>query len=854
MIRPNKSLFLISAGALCLAFSSALAQVPGRTKLNAFSKQKAAELVNQMSLEEKVNLIEMDNKAIERLKIPAHHWWNEALHGVARRGKATQFPVPLCMASTWNPELIGTMAEAISSEARALHHADSDADKSKIYHGLTIWSPVVNMARDPRWGRTEETYGEDPFLTSCMGVGFVKGIQGDHPDYLKAAATVKHFVANNTEYNRLSTRPDISQPMLRDYYLKAFHATITEAKAESIMSAYNGINGIPCSVNKWLLTDLLRDEWGFEGTVVTDVNVPRWLLQKHKYYETGPEAAAGMIKAGVDLYSGKERAWTMQAVEAGLLDERELDRAVTRSLATRIKLGLLREEENPYATIPQSIVGSEKHLKIARQIAREGMILLKNEKGVLPATPGTYQRIVLAGPYASVAPLGGYSGIATQPAVTPAMGFHAIADGYEIENPSGGKWSIVPESNLHIPDDETTQGVQGLYFSNQKLKGEPSQGRIDKSINFEWKKPIGHVDPMIPQPAFSVRWTGVLTPNRTGNHLFSIEAVSGARVWINDQRILNIWSNKAEGKAISKPILLTQGQPVNLRVEYYDKASSMGQGDASQEIGVKLSWLEPAQATKKSDPEKDLLVYVGGITHEMASESHDIKALAFPEDQLEEIAGLAEKYPNMVVVVNGGTAVPMGKVRALVPAVLLQWFPGQEGGNALAEIITGKVNPSGRLPLTIYSDVQQLPDFDDYDISKGRTYMYATHNVDYPFGFGLSYTSFKYDTLRIRKTGGTIAASVDISNVGARDGGEVVQLYVKNMELPVAQPLKQLRAFKRISVPASSTRTAKLEFPVAALARWDESKREYTVNPGTYKIMVGASSADIRVSAEVEVP
>jgi len=444
----NTIRFSVSACLLFSVVSFGVADGARRTKLNATARQRAAALVGQMSLEEKVELIEMNNGAIDRLNIPAHHWWNEALHGVARRGKATQFPVPLCMASTWNPELIGTMADAISTEARALHHADSAADKSKIYHGLTIWSPVVNMARDPRWGRTEETYGEDPFLTGRMGVAFVKGIQGDHPDYLKAAATVKHFVANNTEYNRLSVRPDISPRMLREYYLKAFKNTVTEAEVESIMSAYNGINGIPCSVNTWLLTDLLRGEWGFEGTVVTDVNVPRWLLEKHQYYSTGPEAAAGMIKAGVDVYSGEDKLWTKQAVESNLLSECEVDRAVIQGLSTRIKLGLLREEENPYSRIPASVVGSEEHLEIARQIAREGIILLKNDNGILPAAPGKYDRIVLAGPYAGVAPLGGYSGIATRPAVSPVMGFKTIATGYEVENQFGGKWAVVPEANL----------------------------------------------------------------------------------------------------------------------------------------------------------------------------------------------------------------------------------------------------------------------------------------------------------------------------------------------------------------------------------------------------------------------
>jgi beta-glucosidase len=302
-----------------------------------------------MTLDEKVNLIEMSNLPVERLDIPGYHWWNEALHGVARRGKATQFPVPLSMASTWNPTLINEMATAISDEARALHHADSKEDQAKRYHGLTIWSPVINMARDPRWGRTEESYGEDPCLTTEMACGFISGLQGDDPNYLKTVATIKHFAANNTEHNRLHVRPDISERALREYYFPAYRDTIAREDVESIMSAYNGINGIPCSANRWLLTDVLRGEWGFNGTVVTDVGVPSHLVKEHHYAKSGAEAAAMMIKAGVDVYSGansdEERPWAKAAVEQGELTEAELDRAVIQGLATRIKLGLLRLKE-----------------------------------------------------------------------------------------------------------------------------------------------------------------------------------------------------------------------------------------------------------------------------------------------------------------------------------------------------------------------------------------------------------------------------------------------------------------------------------------------------------------------------
>ncbi|MDF7805981.1 glycoside hydrolase family 3 N-terminal domain-containing protein [Pontiellaceae bacterium B12219] len=831
-----KSILLLS---LALAAGASPA-APDRSALHAQAMQQAADLVAQMTLDEKINLIEMENLPIERLNIPGHHWWNEALHGVARRGKATQFPVPLSMASTWDPELIHEMATAISDEARALHHADSARDQTKRYHGLTIWSPVINMARDPRWGRTEESYGEDPFLATELACGFVSGLQGDDPDYLKTVATIKHFAANNTEHNRLHVRPDISERALREYYFPAYRDTIKREDVQSLMSAYNGINGIPCSANKWLLTDVLRGEWGFTGTVVTDVFVPSHLIKEHKYAKNSAEASAMMIQAGVDVYSGtpEQREWAKEAVNQGLLNEADLDQALTRNLTTRIKLGLLRsEKENPYTRISTDVVGSEKHLTLARQIAREGTVLLQNKNEVLPATPQKYKSIIFAGPYVNEAPLGGYSGTATRTAATPMLGMKTVAgDTFKIFSQHGGNWLPVPEGNLNLPGMKNSPGVKGEYFIGGKCTGEPAMTRTDRTVYLQLPKAFSHIDPAIPDQSFATRWTAQLTPNRTGNHYFTITARYGAAVWLNGERIINIWDRKAPDSGESKGIYLEAGKPADLRVEYYNRGGP---------VQVDLKWIEPKEEQRAGNPNEELLVYVGGLSHEMAYESHDLMNLNLPNGQMEEIKELATIYPNMLVVLNGGTVMQLAELNEAVPSILLQWFPGQEGGYALAELITGKVNPSGRLPLTFYTDADKLPDFEDYEISKGRTYMYMKDNVTYPFGYGLSYTTFDYSGLKVTQNNGQVKAVLNVKNTGTMDGDEVVQLYVSNLDSKVYQPIRQLKAFERVTVPEGETMQVELIFSTDDMAWWDESKQEFVVDQGRYAIQIGRSSADI---------
>ena len=833
--------------------------LPDRSVLDKTALDQARELVSKMSLEQKARLINMDSQAVEEFGIPAHYWWNEALHGLVKRGKSTSFPISLCMASTWNPELINQMATAISDEARALHHADSPADAVKRFHGLTIWSPTINMARDPRWGRTQETYGEDPFLTGVIGKAFITGLQGDDPNWLKTVSTVKHFVANNTENNRTRVRPDISARALREYYLPAFRTAVEEAGVESIMVAYNGINGIPCGANKWLLTDVLRKQWGFRGTVVTDVGVPSFIVKPHRFAKDSKEASAAMFNAGVDISC--DRAWikslnptvdAIDAVRAGILKEEIIDRAAAQGLATRIKLGLLRpKEDDPYANISTNVVGCRDHLALARKIASDGIILLKNEGSVLPATPEKYDRILLAGPRMSDAALGLYSGTPSHPAVSAAAGIAEVLSGeYEIQSLYSGAWQPIPSENFHIEGDASTAGLKAEYFPNTKLKGEPKTVRVDPAINFNWPRPLSHIDPDIPQPRFSVRWSGELVPSRTGSHVFSIEACSGARVFFDDREIIDIWGGHAESSGMSSAVELTAGKPVKIRVEYFNIPKD-------REILVRLNWIQPPEKAVTGNPARELLVYVGGMKQDKAAEARDFADLDLPPEQVAEIRELSQSYPHMVLVINDASTPELGELTQVVPAILLEWFAGQQGGYGLADVIGGQVNPAGRLPLTYYADMKKLPDFQDYEISKGRTYMYAKDNVAYPFGHGLSYSSFRYGNIAVSQSecsaDDELLITLDVSNTSAMDGDDVVQLYVSNIESKVYQPLKQLKAFERIHVPAGKTVKVSLPLKIRSLSWWDENNDGFVIDKGRYRLNIGASSSDIRLTKEIDV-
>jgi len=839
-------------GVACTAYSDE--NKPQWAGKQEFFRKRAEELVSQMSLDEKINLYRMDSNGVERLNINPHHWWSEALHGYVTKGGTTQFPQAICIASTFNPQLIERMGAAIGDEARARHH--EAAGKYGLQEGLTIWSPTINLARDPRWGRNEETYGEDPFLAGKIAVAYIKGLQGNDARYLKAVATVKHFVANNTEYNRLRAQAYISEQALRDYYLRPYRTAVRKGNVQSVMLAYNGINGVPCGVNKWLVTDVLRGEWGFSGTVVTDVGIPSFLIAEHKYVKSHEEAIAAMLKAGVDVECdwGDLRQPLKRAITTGLVDEELLDRAMVNNLTTRLQLGQIDPApDNPYTTIPISVVGSEKHCKIALDIAQQGMVLLKNEpqneKKILPVNRKKIKRILVAGPYANTAQLGGYSGTPTHKAITPLMGIQqAAGKDITVDLVNADDFTAIPMGNLRsVGTTGDAYGLRGEYFAGTKCVGNPKHVRIDKNVDFTWQKPLDNIDTNIPQPQFAVRWMGKLVPGVSGDYVIAGKCDDGVKIWLDGRLLVDDWSDHAIRRKESEAVKLTAGKEYDIRVEYYDAG---GYAEAHLEWKVpKKDGEDKSKVSTPDEKEQTLVVYVGGFDLNMANEGLDMMDLELPNSQLEQLRELQAIYPKVVLVLNGGTYTTTGWVYDNIPAILQAWYPGQQGGHALADVLFGKISPSGRLPMTLINSTSKLPDFDDYEIDKGRTYMYLKDNVRYPFGYGLSYTDFKYNNIKLSKNkclpADIVKVSVDISNTGNMDGDEVVQLYFKRFK-DKDGPSRQLAGFKRVHIKKGTTETVSIELPISNLEKWQTDSKEYQVKPGKYELRLGSSSSDIR--------
>lgn len=826
-------------------------------------QKKAEKLVAQMTLKEKLGLYKMSSSPVGRLGVDKYDWWNEALHGVARNGLSTQFPQSISMATTWDPELIQQMGEAIGKEARARHH--EKPGRNGRYQGLTIWSPTINLARDPRWGRNEETYGEDPLLSGEMAKAFVKGLQGYDPKYLQTVATVKHFIANNTEHNRYSYRPTISERDLREHYMPAFRAAVEEADVQSIMSAYNGINDVPCAANKWLLTDVLRGEWGFHGTVVTDVGCPDKLIKNHKFVKDRTEALAAMVNAGVNvacpLKTNEKEA--EQAINAGLMTEARLDRAIIQNLTTRMQLGqMVDDADNPYKKIPVSVIGCDEHLGIAREIAQKGAVLLKNDAvdgaTVLPLNAGKIKKIILAGPYANAAFLGHYSGTPTHRAVTPLEGLKAAGADVQIDvHPFvGDEAQAIPASVLQPPEGEdATSGLKGEYFRKNDLSGEAEVVRIDRNIDFTWKKPISNVDPLIPGTKFGVRWTGRLVPDISGEYRLAIKTGTRMRVWLDEKLLIDAWDAKGEARMESDAIHLEAGKSHALKVEF----ASDGKYKAEAYLGWKLpegydaDFFAPGFA---DDSDSTLVVYVGGFNPAMSGEWSDKDELAMPSDQRQDLERWVKRYKNMALVLNGGTIIVEPWLFDNIPAVMHTWYAGQEGGYALADFVFGKVSPSGRLPLTWYASQQDIPELDDYAIHTGRTYMYNENPVQFPFGHGLSYTTFKYGSVNVSKStiapGETVTVEVPVRNIGNMEAEEVVQVYAGNIDSAVYQPKIKLVAFGRIDLKPGDTGVLKLEVPADRLTYWDVKSRSFVLEAGGFELQIGSSSEDIRQTVKIE--
>jgi len=807
--------------------------------------ERVRDLMSRLTLAEKASLLIDKAPAIDRLGIPAYDAWNEALHGVAWRDGVTVFPQAIGLASTWHPELMHRVATAISTEARALHNSGS--------FGLTLWSPVINLARDPRWGRTQEGYGEDPFLVSRLAVAYVKGIQGDHPFYLRAVATPKHYALNNVEATRFTSSSDVPEEVVRDYYLPHFRAAIVEGGAHSIMCAYNRVNGVPACGSPWLLDTILRKEWGFRGFVVSDCGAISAMVWGHHVKSSDEDAVVAGLRAGCDLECGKAYSeQIVRAVARGAITEADVERALARVLTARFRLGMFDpRERNPYASIAMNVVDGAEHRALALEASRESLVLLKND-GVLPLDPKKTKKLAVIGPAASVFLHGsaGYHGT-NQHLVTPREGIERRAGnatavsfiaGTVLPSGQGMATVVVPETMLQTPDGKP--GLKAEYFANKNLADAPALTRADAKLDFPWRD--GAPAPGLPTDGFSVRWTGKLTPKTSGHYLLSVTGDDGYRLSLDGKRIVEDWTDHAP-RTRGTITTLEAGRAYDLVLEYYENGGGA-------ELRFSYAFVQDGTADAvKAARAADAVVFFAGVDELTADEEKDFPSLSLPEDQLKLFDAVRKANPRTVLVIQSGNPLVLTAREKSAAAILQAWYAGQDTGTAIAEVLFGDTNPSGKLPVTFYASLADLPPMDDYDVRKGRTYMYLAREPAFPFGHGLSFTSFRYENLALSPSAvrpdGTLRVEFDLGNTGDRAGAEVTQVYVR----PPQGPQKVLRAFRRVPLGAGERTRVAFDLLVSDLARYHPDARRALVDPGKYELMIGASSADIRQRTTFEV-
>ena len=839
---------IITLAALFSWVPQAGAQTPLYKNESAPIPERVEDLLSRMTVDEKIDLLRATSPANERLGFAKYYHGNEALHGVVRPGRFTVFPQAIALASSWDPDLMLKVSTAISDEARARWNelGEGKLQTNQFSDLLTFWSPTVNMARDPRWGRTPETYGEDPFLTGEIGTAFVKGLQGNDPRYLKVVSTPKHFAANNEEHNRFECNAEISEKQLREYYLPAYEALVRRGHAQSIMASYNAINGIPSSANPWLLTKVLRDDWGFDGYVVSDCGGPSTLVEDHHYVARLETAAALCLLSGLDLECGDNYYIEplRKAYALGMVKDEDIDRAARRVLTARMRLGLFDSgKDNPYTKISPEVIGSEEHQALALEMARESIVLLKNQNNILPLRKGKIKSLAVVGLNAGTCEFGDYSGV---PASTPV----SILDGIKEAAGKGidvkyAPWVSAADASETIAPEFFPGGLKAEYYSGTGLEGTPKT-RTDGWINFEPSNQAP--DPFLPGDPLSVRWTGVLRPSLSGNYVLSFTSDDGCRLYIDDKLVIDAWGGHAV-RSDKVTLSLEAGKEYNIKAEYYNLRDY---------AVARLGWVPPKTAGQdrlslygeagKLAKECDAVVAVMGINRSIEREGKDRDFITLPADQQEFLQEIYHVNKNVILVLVAGSPLSILWEDKNIPAIVNAWYPGEKGGTAVADVLFGKYNPAGRLPLTYYNRIEDLPAFDDYDITK-RTYKYFEGDVLYPFGYGLSYSTFRYSNLKIEDKGDTVEVSFTLKNTGRFDGDEVTQVYTRLPEYEGKAPIKELRGFKRVHLKKGESKVVTVPVRREDLRYWSETKGKFIVPEGLPEVMVGASSSDIRLKS-----
>ncbi|MDE2163356.1 MAG: glycoside hydrolase family 3 C-terminal domain-containing protein [Alphaproteobacteria bacterium] len=842
---------------------------------NLPAEVRASDLVHRMTLQEKASQLVNHARAIPRLGVPAYDWWSEALHGVAVKG-TTEFPEPIGLAATFDVPGIHEMAEDIGIEGRIKHAEAVRAGHSSTLEGLDFWAPNINIFRDPRWGRGQETYGEDPFLTAQMAVGYVTGMQGSNPRYYRAISTPKHFDAySGPEPTRHFADVDISKHDLEDTYLPAFRAAVVDGHAGSVMCSYNAVNGEPACANQFLLRHTLRGAWQFQGYVVSDCSAVRDIYEGHHYRPSQPQASAISLERGMDnecitfgdVTGDADYKPYVEAVQQGYLSERAIDTALIRLFTARIKLGMFDPPSMvPYDRIDPAELNSPAHRKLALRLAEESMVLLKNN-GVLPLKH--VKRIAVVGPLAdqTAVLLGNYNGIPTH-TVTVLEGLKAEFPNAEITYVPGTQFLAnegdpVPASLLTAPDGKAGLLAEyGIGFGMDE-KSTPITSRVEPTVDLDAKNLPAAVRGKLP---LSVHWSGVLHPTETGDYLLGVKSNGFARVTLDDNAVMMTYGGDTDMGRIH----LEKGKPVKLDVTYGYRTGNKPE--------VQLLWAPvnsaPDPAAVAAANNADVVIAVAGITSRLEGEEMPVSQPGFqggdrtnlkmPEPEEALLRAVAATGKPLVVVLMNGSALAVNWEKEHADAILESWYSGEEGGAAIAETLSGRNNPAGRLPVTFYKDAHQLPNFADYSM-KGRTYRYFAGNPLWPFGYGLSYTTFKYSDLSLPQAsinaGDPMSASVRVTNTGELAGDEVVQLYLKFPDVPGA-PIRALRGFQRIHLAPGASRDVKFDLDRRDLSMVTEAG-DIIVAQGNYTVSVGGGqpepgvptvSGDFAVKGQIMLP
>jgi beta-glucosidase len=825
--------------------------------------RRVDDLVDRMTLAEKISQMQNNAPAIPRLHVSEYDWWNEGLHGVARSGYATVFPQAIGLAATWDIDLIHRVADAISTEARAKYNDAQRNGNHSIYFGLTLWSPNINILRDPRWGRGQETYGEDPFLTGQIGAAFVRGLQGSDPRYLKVAATAKHYaVHSGPESERHTFDAVISPHDLEDTYLPAFRELVVNAHVESVMCAYNSVDGSPACASPMLLRQKLKRDWHFRGYVVSDCAAITDVAVGHKFVPDMAHAAALSVKAGTDLSCGREYAALVDAVREGLISEAEIDASVKRLFTARFRLGMFDSATQvPYSNIPFSEADSEAHAALSLQAARGSMVLLKNDPGTLPLNKSVHS-IAIVGPNADALPAleGNYNAVASHP-VVPLAAFEQRLPGH-IHYAQGSSYVEgvpvpVPETVFSPRGDGAGEhGLKAEYFDAADPGRNPISTRLDRHIDFDWNaaSPVEGVS----GKKFSVRWTGFITAPAPGTidfgfslaHCSTCDDAESVKVWLDGKIVEDFTHAPTHGRRAPTTrfeITFNDLQPHPIRIEYAHDSPHFG-------AGLTFNWKPPAGALREqavaAAAASDMVIAFLGLSPEIEGEEMpvhvegfdggDRETIELPDVQQQLVTALAATGKPLVVVLMNGGALALHGSGEKAAAILEAWYPGQMGGTAIAETLFGEHNPSGRLPVTFYANTAQLPPFDDYSM-KGRTYRYFAGEPLYPFGYGLSYSRFQYASGRLSATtlraGASLTICATVKNIGAFDGDETVEIYLIPKAIQGA-PLRTLIGFEKVHLRRDEARAVEITIPPHRLSLVGQDGSR-SVQHGNYEIYLG---------------